>query len=243
MSDAILDKVRKLLAKAEDPACTRAEAEAFTDKAAELIAKYGVDSALLAAADPTSDPVGDRVIEIPAPYAVDKCALLSGVAGALRCQSVRRQGWADDRKTFSMHLFGHHSDLARVDMLFTSLLVQASYALATQPVPSWEGVAAYRRSWLAGYTHAIVVRLRAAEDRAAAAVSVDRSGPSVELVLADRGAQVQRRVTEAYPRARFTGPRRLAGGGAAHGYAVGQRADLGATRVGARSGAPAVDAR
>ena len=64
MSDAILDKVRKLLAKAEDPACTPAEAEAFTAKAAELIAKYGVDSALLAAADPAADPVGDLVVEV-----------------------------------------------------------------------------------------------------------------------------------------------------------------------------------
>src|SRR5215467_7562217 len=133
VSDAILDKVRKLLAKAEDPACTPAEAEAFTAKAAELIAKYGVDSALLAAADPTVDPVGDLVIEVLAPYALDKCTLLAGVANALRCQGVRRQGWAnrggadrgwadrgwaERRKTFSMHLFGHDSDLRRTEVLF-----------------------------------------------------------------------------------------------------------------------------
>ena len=61
--DSLLARVRKLLAMAEDPACTAAEAEAFTTKATELIAKYGVDRALLAAADPSSDIVGDRVIE------------------------------------------------------------------------------------------------------------------------------------------------------------------------------------
>ena len=81
MSDAILSKVRKLLAKAEDPACTPAEAEAFTAKAAELIAKYGVDRALLAARDPATDPVGDRVIELYPPYALDKAGLLAGVRG------------------------------------------------------------------------------------------------------------------------------------------------------------------
>ena len=86
----MLDKVRKLLAKAEDPACTPAEAEAFTDKAAELIAKYGVDAALLAEADPSRDPVGDRVIDIPSPYATEKCTLLSEVATELRCRAVRR---------------------------------------------------------------------------------------------------------------------------------------------------------
>ena len=48
----MLDKVRKLLAKAEDPACTPAEAEALTAKATELIAKYGIDQAVLAAQRP-----------------------------------------------------------------------------------------------------------------------------------------------------------------------------------------------
>lgn len=242
MSDVILDKVRKLLAKAEDPACTQAEAEAFTDKASELIAKYGVDRALLAVADPSSDPVGDRVVDIPAPYALDKCALLSGVAAALRCQSVRRQDRPGAGKTFSMHLFGHASDLERVEMLFTSLLIQASYALAAQQTPGWESVAAYRRSWLAGFTHAVVIRLRAAEERAARAAETGVTETSVALVLADRGVGVQRRVSETYPRLRFAGPRKLAGSGMTEGYAVGQRVDLGGTSLDKRR-APAVDTR
>ena len=40
MADTMLEKVRKLLAKAEDPGCTPEEAAALNDKAAELIAKY-----------------------------------------------------------------------------------------------------------------------------------------------------------------------------------------------------------
>ena len=42
----LLDRVRKLLAKAEDEGCTPAEAEALTAKAAELMARYGIDRAL-----------------------------------------------------------------------------------------------------------------------------------------------------------------------------------------------------
>ncbi|HEU0240961.1 MAG TPA: DUF2786 domain-containing protein [Micromonosporaceae bacterium] len=244
MSDAILDKVRKLLAKAEDPACTPAEAEAFTAKAAELIAKYGVDSALLAAADPTVDPVGDLVVEVLAPYALDKCGLLAGVAAALRCQCVRRQGWTGQHKTFAVHLFGHDSDLRRVELLFTSLLVQAGFALGAQVVPGWENVAAYRRSWFAGYTSAIVARLRAAEDRAAATAERDVRGRSVALVLADRGAEVSRRLADTYPRVRTAGPRRLAGSGARHGYEAGRRADIGTLRMrGAGTTGPAIRAR
>ncbi len=234
----MLDKVRKLLAKAENPACTPAEAEAFNLKAAELIAKYGVDRALLAEADPTSDIVGDRVIDLLPPYAIDKCGLLSGVASALRCQAVRRQTWSGDRKAFSMHLFGFASDLDRVELLFTSLLVQASQSLSVQQPPVWENIAAYRRSWLVGFTSAVVIRLRAAESRAAADVPAP-TGRSVALVLADRGTHVDQRMTEVYPRLRFAGQRRLAGSGRGQGYAAGQRADLGGTKI-AGSGRPAV---
>jgi hypothetical protein len=233
MSDAILDKVRKLLAKAEDPACTPAEAEAFTDKAAQLIAKYGVDSALLAARNPGADPIGDRQLDIPAPYAVDKCSLLAGVAAELRCQSVRKQSWSGDRKAYVMHLFGHGSDLDRVELLFTSLLVQASFALAAARVPTWESIAAYRRSWFAGYTKAVVLRLRAAERRAVDEASA--GGVSVALVLADRTTEVTQRVADAYPRLGFAGPRRLGGSGAQQGFVAGQRADLGAPSISATS--------
>jgi hypothetical protein len=211
-----LARVRKLLAKAEDPACTPQESAAFTAKAAELIAKYGVDAALAAASDPGSDPVGDRIIALDPPYALDKCGLLAGVATALRCRCVRLRGGAGYR----LHLFGHAADLERAELLFTSLLVQAAHGLVT--VPSGESPAAYRRSWLAGFTAAIVGRLRQLEDAA---------GSSCALVLADRSALVDRRLTEVYPRLGAAGRRRLAGGGVRQGYAAGQRADLGTGEV------------
>ena len=132
MSDAMLSKVRKLLAQAEDPACTPAESAAFTAKATELIARYGVDRALLAARDPATDPVGDRVVEVVAPYARDKAGLLAAVADPLRCRCVRRR----EGTGFAMHLFGFASDLERVELLFTSLLVQAAHGLAGAEVPA-----------------------------------------------------------------------------------------------------------
>jgi hypothetical protein len=240
MTDTILEKVRKLLAKAEDPACTLDEAAAFTDKAAQLIAKYGVDRALLARTAPETDPVGDLVIGLHPPYALDKSGLLAGVAGALRCRTVRREHWQGDRRSYSMHLFGFASDLERVELLFTSLLVQAAYGLAAAPVPRHENAAAYRRSWLVGFTAAVVGRLHAAESRAAASADADAraegasSVPSVALVLADRSARVDAALTEAYPRLRSSGPRLLRGSGASRGYAAGERADLGAGRSVAR---------
>ncbi len=227
----ILERVRKLLAKAEDPACTAAEAAALNDKAAELIAKYGVDLALLAAITPEVDPVGDRVVAVDPPYALDKAGLLAAVALALRCRSVRRKQWSGDGYAYSMHLFGCASDLERTELLYTSLLVQASYGLAAAQVPPWEPVATFRRSWLAGFTQAVGQRLRDAERRASADADARGDGPSMDLVLADRGDRVARRVAEVYPRLGVSQPRRLAGSGVGDGYAAGQRADLGGTRL------------
>jgi Protein of unknown function (DUF2786) len=231
MTDVMLDKVRKLLAKAEDPGCTPAEAAALNDKAAELIAKYGVDRALLAAAAPEVDPVGDRNISIYAPYALDKAGLLGVVAAALRCRSVRTKRKTTIGFSYAMHLFGCASDLDRTELLYTSLLVQASYGMAATRVPDHEPVAAFRRSWIAGFTQAVGIRLREAEQRAAAAADAG-DGPSMALVLADRGDRVDLRVSEVYPRLGTAPPRRLAGSGRGHGYAAGQRADLGSSRLG-----------
>ena len=217
--DPLLARVRKLLAKAEDPACTPAEAEAFTAKATELIAKYGVDQALLAGTDPALDPVGDRVVTVVAPYARDKAGLLGAVAVALRCRVV----YLERRGIARIHLFGHAADLERVELLFTSLLVQAAHGLAATEVPSFDHPAAFRRSWLVGFTEAIRTRLTETE-RAAAA-----DAPGAELVLVDRTELVDRRRDETYPNLIRLGPRRLAGSGRRQGYAAGRTADLGGT--------------
>ena len=161
--------------------------------------------------------MGDRIITVEAPYARDKAGLLATLALALRCRVVH----LERRATTRTHLFGHAADLARVELLFTSLLVQAAHGLSAATVPAGEHPAAFRRSWLAGYTEAVRARLHEAEQAAAA----DR--PGAELVLVDRTALVERRRDEVYPRLARLGPRRLAGSGRGQGYAVGRTADLG----------------
>ncbi len=256
MSEPMLAKIRKLLAKAEDPATTPAEAESYTAKAAELVAAYGIDRALLASTDPTSDTVGDRVVSLDAPYRRDKAELLATVASALRCQVVRRQRWVGEGRELSLHLFGFGSDLERAELLYTSLLLQAAGAMSRAVVPAGESVAAYRRSWLAGFSRAVGQRLREAERqaehaRAAARESADgaeggrgsssdRGAPApgaLSLVLADRGARVEQAVQAEYPNLGRARRRTLSGSGAGSGWAAGQRADLGGARVGGGRGA------
>lgn len=237
MYDHVLARIRKILAKAENPAASPQEAEAYTAKAAELIAKYGIDHALLAQQDPTSDLVGQRLIVVDPPYAVDKAYLLQRLAGALRCEAVQRRGSVTGAKQLSVHLFGFESDLTRTELLYTSLLLQATSALARIAAPFGESVAAFRRSWLAGFTVAVTDRLRDAETRAQqqAAQQTGRTTEegerSVALVLADRTREVTRAMRATYPHLGTVPPRNLSGSGRAYGYLVGQRADLGGTRV------------
>jgi len=230
---AVLARVRKLLAKAEDPAATQEEAETYTAKASELMAAHGIERALLAAADPSLDVVADRVVVLDRPYAADKADLLGTVAIALRCRTVRRTRYPDGAKELSVHLFGHRSDLERVDVLFTSLLLQAMRALARTAVPPWDHPAAFRRSWLAGFSRAVSRRLSEAE-RDAAGLAEHRfaaRGTSTALVLADRSAAVEAARDATYPHLQAASARRLSGSGAREGWAAGQRADLGVTRL------------
>lgn len=232
-SDATLLKVRKLLTLAEDPAATPSEAEAFTAKATQLMADYGIDQAILANAAADRNAIADRVIRFTAPYARDKCSLVSGIGHVLRCKGVILGGDA----SLSVHLFGLESDLMCVEMLTTSLLLQGSRDLAATVVPRGENVAAYRRSWWAGFSAAISTRLadQQKDSIRAAEVRLADSRTSVSLVLADRTHEAEAAMHRTYPRLRTAAPRRLSGGGARDGYTSGQRADLDTgARVGQR---------
>lgn len=233
MRDDLLDRVRKLLAKAEDEGAAPAEAEALTAKAAELMARYGIDRALLGAVRPETDRPADRVFSLDNPWGDVKRHLLAGLATALRCQCVQARTESGTR----LHVFGYRSDLDRADILFTSLLVQMARALARQAVPAaGTGARAWRRSWMLGFCSAVVARVRAAEE--AAVASAAASGPDgagaggqrAELVLADRSLVVRQRVAAAYPRLRRTRVT-YSGNGYGDGYRAGQRADIGGSKL------------
>jgi hypothetical protein len=230
--DDLLDRVRKLLAKAEDEGCAPAEAEALTAKAAELMARYGIDRALLGALHPETDRPTDRIFSLANPWGDVKRHLLAGLATALRCQCVQ----TTTEQGTKLHVFGYTSDLERADILFTSLLVQMARALAQQVVPGFGGTArAWRRSWMLGYCAAVITRVRDAEEAAAAspAAAAPDGGKSTALVLADRSLVVRQQVTSAYPRLRKSRVT-YSGSGYGDGYREGQKADIGSTKL--RSG-------
>ena len=237
MESTKLARVRKLLAKAER-AGTPEEARTYTEKAVELMARHGIDMALLAADDPGRDEIGLTRVPVTDPYSAGKARLLGWTAAALRCRAVLHQ--ARGGRVTAVTVFGFASDRERVEVLFTSLLLQAAGELARgRPGRAGESVAAYRRSWLHGFAVSVHRRLAAAEATAEAAaggrVPADAerraAGQRADLVLADRRARVERAYAEAFP---VLGPGRrpaLSGSGYVAGAAAGERADLGTRSV------------
>jgi hypothetical protein len=236
---ALLDRVRKLLVKAEAAGVTPEEAQALTAKAAELMAKYGIDRALLAASKPGTDRPADRFIDITNPWARVQAHLLCGLASAMRCLCVVLPR---DNPGCRIHMFGFASDIERSDVLYTSLLVQMWRGLAAAEVPARSrNTRAWRRSWLLGFASAVVARVRAAEREAATQATAQAGGDSSKtaLVLADRNQIIQRNLAAAYPhvrKARVT----YSGSGYGAGYSQGQQADIGHRRL--RATSPALTA-
>jgi hypothetical protein len=226
----LLERVRKLLAKAEDESCTPPEAEALTAKAAELMAKYGIDRALLAAVRPETDAPGSAMVDIDNPWGRVKAHLLCGLGAALRCQCIMLTG----REGMKIHMFGYESDLERADVLYTSVLIQMWHGLAAAAVPEWSrSPRAWRRSWLLGFAAAVTGRVREAEERAAGQAERSPAGgpaASAALVLADRSLVIRAAVAREYPVTR-TARMTYSGTGYGAGYAQGQRADIGTRRV------------
>jgi hypothetical protein len=220
----MLEKVRKLLSKAEAEGCTVPEADALTAKAAELMARYGIDKAMAEARGSTHSKPSNRIIDVDNPWSQVRAHLLAGIAKALGCQVVLL---STTKPGARIHVFGFESDLEQVDMLYTSLVLQmASAHRKVRPPSGVRSVRAWNRSYLLGWVSAVITRANAAYAVAQQAADDERtSGPSTELVLADRAAQISAELRDAYPVTRKT---RItySGRGYSQGHSDGQKANI-----------------
>src|SRR5437764_14638488 len=131
LDQKVLDRVREVLAKAEHRGTPVEEAQAFSAKASALMAAYAIDQALVEAGStsptsaPTSRPIV-RQIEVDPPYAMPRAVLLDRVARAHRVRVVIGPDGPSGRRQCT--LVGFPVDLEVVEVLFTSVLLQASTA-------------------------------------------------------------------------------------------------------------------
>ncbi|WP_122981957.1 DUF2786 domain-containing protein [Actinoplanes teichomyceticus] len=181
----VLDRVRALLAKAEATDFP-AEAETYSAKAQELITRYRIEEVTAPAVDVT--PFARR-IGVDHPYENEKASLLDAVSRANGCRTV----WSPELG-FST-VFGFDADIDAVELLYTSLLVQANRAMTRdEPAKGKARVKAFRRSFLVAYAVRIGERLRRAAER-------EYAGHGDLLpVLRNRDVQVRAAMDRVFPR-------------------------------------------
>jgi hypothetical protein len=159
----ILARVRALLAQAESTNYPE-EADAFTAKAQQLMARHSISAALLDADAQRHGEPAARRIGVDNPYEAPKALLLDAVTAANRCRSVWFKALG-----FST-VVGYEPDLDSVELLYTSLLVQATAAMnragARRDGQGRSRTRTFRQSFLVAYASRIGQRLTEATDSA-----------------------------------------------------------------------------
>jgi hypothetical protein len=185
----MLVRIRALLAQAESTNYPE-EADAFTAKAQQLMARHSISAALLDAHTRRDGEPEARRIGIDNPYEAPKALLLDAVTAANRCRSVWSRAFG-----FST-VVGYPTDLDSVEMLYTSLLVQATTAMsragARRDSYGRSRTRAFRQSFLVAYATRIRQRLTEATESAvrAAVAGLPADGPAAEGVDAPGDPQL-----------------------------------------------------
>jgi hypothetical protein len=221
----LLARIRALLAKAESTTFD-AEAEVYTAKAQELMARHRIDRALLADAAPVADgDVVARRIGIDDPYASAKYLLLSGLAQVNGARAV----WT--KALGSATVFGFPVELDIIEELFTSLLVQATAAMqregSKEDAYGRSRTKAFRRSFLLAYADRVAERLRHSVEDTVTTVAAE-TGTDLVPLLAARDEAVAARMEDVFPRLRSTSTSISDAEGVIAGRLAADRADLSA---------------
>lgn len=219
-----LGRIRGLLAKAERTEFAE-EAETFTAKAQELMTKHSVAATLVRAHEPGSRrvTVHSRRIHLDGPYLKEKAQLLSEIG---KCNGVRTVWFS---KLAMATTVGTPLGLDQVELLFTSLLVQATRAMqeASQHRPS-PASTAFRRAFLYGFAIRIGERLRQAGRLATESAAADRHLSMAEALpmLTRQSTAVDAELTRLFPAVRQIRTKPVDSAGWYAGHTAAQQASL-----------------
>ena len=165
VDEKALSRVRALLAKAEATEFPD-EAEALSAKAQELMSRYSIREAV-ADHDRGRAPVAAaRRIWIDNPYPTAKASLVQAVGQANRCRVV----WA---ALGFVTVVGTETDLDLVELLTTSLLVQANRAMLQAGRHVGSGGQARTRSFRQSFLVAYATRIGERLEGTSASVTAD----------------------------------------------------------------------
>ena len=161
-------------------------------------------------------------VHIDNPYADEKALLLSILAEVNGARSV----WSPHAG--SATVMGYPVDLRLTDLLFTSLLVQATHASAEATSANRRlRTPSFRRAFLIAYSERIGERLEAAKQHVAAAAE-EQYGSQLLPILASREAAIAQSFTKTFPDVVMGPMRRVNAYGYQAGRAAAERANIGA---------------
>lgn len=227
-TDPVLRKIRGLLDKAE-ASSFEAESSALFAKAAELMGRHRITEAMIDAGRRPTDR--GRIIQLDiqlgsGPYVRARLDLVDSVSEASGCRIVTATGWDGRIAT----VIGYETDVYAVDVLYTSLMIQATVAMKGETVPVGENTTAFRRSFLFGFSERVAERLREANRIVTDEIQAE-AGDSVALVLVDRKKAVDEDLFRRYGKLGSLGASAgIGGSGVGAGRAAGARADLAGSR-------------
>ncbi|MEV0687394.1 DUF2786 domain-containing protein [Nocardia sp. NPDC050378] len=190
VDEKVLGRVRGLLAKAESTSFPD-EAETLSAKAQELMTKYAIDHLLL---EPSSDLPATRRIWLDTPYTDAKALLIDRVAHANRCRAIFAAEWG------FVTVVGDDTDLDLVELLSTSLLVQATRTMIDTADTGESRSRHYRKAFLTAYATRIGERLTEATD-----TTIAHAPNHLLPVLAARQDQIDKAFDTYFPTARAKG--------------------------------------
>lgn len=138
----MLDRVRKLIAKADDSACTPEESQTYHNRAQELMQKYRIAEEAAYADRPAADHVRPTVLEVrvcaySSKYRDEYIKMMRLVA--VHCTAKLVFDYKYDRELQDHRvmatLIGFETDLKYAEMLYIS----AQLVFATNMEPTWDG--------------------------------------------------------------------------------------------------------
>ena len=227
----LVTRVRKLMDKAAATSNGH-EADAFSRKAAELVARHRIEPSALAQRS------GDELVvrEVPlgrGAYVRGRLALLMAVAEAHDARVV----FGPTSTGTIAYVAGHTSDVDVVEVMYTSLHSQAASQMSSERRATSAATQSYRRAFLFGYADRVAKSFdevrKAAEAGSPTAEELDGNGRS--LARLERSGRVDEFVGQRFGRVRTA---RSAAGADVTGWSAGsvaaERADLGRRRVDGR---------
>lgn len=219
-----LDRVQALLNQAESTNFPE-EAEAFTEKAAEIMAKFAITEMMFDFNSDKPEEVEVRVYWVKAPYAKDRVNLMYSTAKAMGCNMYFIPTRRDGHKTrtnsknhdLETRIVGFAGDIEKVVAMYESLVKQEAvaraFALKNDPMMTYirQGEKKiWNASFIRGFSAETGRRIRAAYNRVE-----KREGKTAALAVIDRKKKVEQFYGTLHLRRTSTSQRTSYDGGAA----------------------------